>query len=181
MYLDDSIDYLLRNGSVVVKYRLHKDILRDLDKTAEENLLEQVCRTPKYRLVERYQKDNGYIGIGMPITPYDPDRLHGKSHMQLPNNRRILLDIARIGIGDKVDVTRQTAAILEEALNRKPFLTPHFENSYEKRMYRQSLMVPGPYSESSYAEDRLTDTDLACDFTLWAVLFLHEYHAGRSS
>jgi len=49
----------------VIQYRLHKEILRDLSKTEEENLLERVMQTPQYKRLESYQKQNGYIGIGM--------------------------------------------------------------------------------------------------------------------
>lgn len=65
MNLSKSIDYLLENGRDVIKYRLHKEILKDLSQTEEETLLEKVMQTPNYQLLERYVKPNGYIGIGM--------------------------------------------------------------------------------------------------------------------
>lgn len=65
MCFSKSIDFLLENGGDVLKYRLHKEILKDLSKTEEENLLEKVFQTPHYKLVESYVKPNGYIGIGM--------------------------------------------------------------------------------------------------------------------
>lgn len=60
-----SIDFLLENAGPVIQYRLHKEILKDLSKTEEENLLEKVMQTPYYKLVEGYAKPNGYIGVGM--------------------------------------------------------------------------------------------------------------------
>lgn len=65
MNLSKSIDFLLDKGGDVIKYRLHKEILRDLSKTEEENLLEKVLQTPLYKLLESYVKPNGYIGHGM--------------------------------------------------------------------------------------------------------------------
>lgn len=65
MSIDKSIDFLLENGSHIIKYRLHKEILHDINKNEEENLLEKVFDSPKFKLVEGYQKENGYIGIGM--------------------------------------------------------------------------------------------------------------------
>mgnify|MGYP000854045100 FL=1 len=65
MFLSNPIDYLLENAGDVIKYRLHKEILKDLSKTEEENLLEKVLQTPYYKLVESFVKPNGYIGIGM--------------------------------------------------------------------------------------------------------------------
>lgn len=65
MCLSKSIDFLLENAGDVLKYRLHKEILKDLSKTEEENLLEKVLQTPHYKLLESYVKPNGYIGLGM--------------------------------------------------------------------------------------------------------------------
>jgi hypothetical protein len=61
---DKSIDFLLENANVVIQYRLRKEILCDLTKTDEENLLEQICQTPHFKLVQRYVKPDGYIGSG---------------------------------------------------------------------------------------------------------------------
>ena len=63
--LSKSIDFLLENGGDVIKYRLHKEILKDKSGTEEAALLEKVMQTPKYQLLESYVKPNGYIGIGM--------------------------------------------------------------------------------------------------------------------
>ena len=42
MNLTKSIDFLLENAGPVIRYRLRKEILHDLDKSEEENLLEQI-------------------------------------------------------------------------------------------------------------------------------------------
>lgn len=60
-----SINFLLENGRDVIQYRLHKEILKDLTKDEEENLLEKVKQTPDYQLLLTHVKPNGYIGIGM--------------------------------------------------------------------------------------------------------------------
>ncbi len=65
MNVSKSIDFLLDNAGDVIKYRLHKEILKDLSKCEEENLLERVKQTPYYKLIKSYVKPNGYIGIGM--------------------------------------------------------------------------------------------------------------------
>ena len=65
MNVSKAIDYLLENGRDVIKYRLHKEILKDLSKTEEESLLERVMQMPNFKLLESYVKPNGYIGIGM--------------------------------------------------------------------------------------------------------------------
>ena len=65
MDLSKSVDFLLENAGDVIKYRLHKEILKDLSKTEEENLFEKVMQTTNFKLVKSYVKPNGYIGIGM--------------------------------------------------------------------------------------------------------------------
>ena len=63
--LSKSIDFLLENGGDVIKYRLHKEILKDISEDEEAVLLEKVMQTPHFKLLESYVKPNGYIGIGM--------------------------------------------------------------------------------------------------------------------
>jgi len=48
MNLSKSIDFLLENAGVVIKYRLRKEILHDITQTEEENLLEQIYQTLNY-------------------------------------------------------------------------------------------------------------------------------------
>lgn len=65
MELSKSIDFLLDKAGDVIKYRLRKEILKDLSGAEEERLLEKIRQYPNYRLVESYVKPNGYIGLGM--------------------------------------------------------------------------------------------------------------------
>ena len=65
MNLTKSIDFLLENAGPVIQYRLRKEILNNISKTEEEDLLNQIYNTPNFKLVERYAKPNGYIGVDM--------------------------------------------------------------------------------------------------------------------
>jgi hypothetical protein len=65
MNMSKSIDFLLENGGSVIQYRLRKEILRNITKTEQENLLEQIYQTPYFKLVESYAKPNGFIGEGI--------------------------------------------------------------------------------------------------------------------
>jgi len=65
MSLSKSIGFLLENAGAVIQYRLRKEILNNLSKTDEENLLEQIYQTPHFKLLQSYVKPNGYVGIGM--------------------------------------------------------------------------------------------------------------------
>ena len=65
MDISKSIDFLLENAGCVIRHQLKKEILNNLSKTEEENLLEQIYQTPNFKLVHSYVKPNGYIGSGM--------------------------------------------------------------------------------------------------------------------
>jgi hypothetical protein len=65
MELSKSYNFLFENAGDVIIYRLHKEILKDLNEHDEEKLLAKVMQTPYYKLVESYVKPNGYIGSGM--------------------------------------------------------------------------------------------------------------------
>lgn len=355
-----AIDYLLENGREVIQYRLHKEILKDLSKAEEETLLEKVMQTPNYKLLERYVKPNGYIGIGMhswekfketelqdgesaarllanytipkdcaivknfisalrddkvleeefsyynpeiarfqnrflglnnggglmvvlytcqallgygdddavrpfvetsfkafesllrikaleDITKYNPnakrkynypyierdvyfpcqyhletlantqswrtDESVGKMieavnyhdqimkpdsnmHVKIGSRyyaplwayvrpftayeanqagtvaqRKTLTSLARVG-GNRIDVVRKSAEVVEEALSKEGYLKIDFESSYKKQRYKAGLKYPGPYSEVALEPDHKTDTALWCELTFWGVQFL---------
>lgn len=63
--LSKSIDFLLEYAGPVIKYRLKKEILKDITKTEEENLLEQIYEMPYFKLLQTYVKPDGFIGNGM--------------------------------------------------------------------------------------------------------------------
>lgn len=63
--INKSIDFLLENAGPVIQYRLRKEILGNLTKVEEENLLHQIYQLPHFKLIESYVKPDGYIGNGM--------------------------------------------------------------------------------------------------------------------
>ena len=75
-----SIDFLLENAGAVIRYRLRKDILKDLSDNEEVEILEQIYTTPLFRLLETYVKPNGYIGSGM----HSWDHWRGKNLHETP-------------------------------------------------------------------------------------------------
>ncbi len=51
-----AIDFLLENARPVIQYRLYKEILKDINQTQEENLLEQIYQLPYFVLLQKYVK-----------------------------------------------------------------------------------------------------------------------------
>lgn len=64
MDLSKSIDFLLDKAGVIIQYRLKKEILNNITKSEEENLLDQIYHLPNFKLIQSYVKPNGYIGSG---------------------------------------------------------------------------------------------------------------------
>lgn len=65
MNISRSIDYLLENGGDLLRYRLHWDVLHDLNSEEEENYLEKIQQSDDYKLLLSHIHENGYIGRGM--------------------------------------------------------------------------------------------------------------------
>ncbi|MCL2426663.1 MAG: hypothetical protein FWD05_10050 [Oscillospiraceae bacterium] len=65
MNLSKSIDFLLENAGPIIQYRLRKEILQSISKIEEDDLLQQIYKTPYFKLVESYAKPNGFIGEGI--------------------------------------------------------------------------------------------------------------------
>ena len=64
MDFSKSMDFLLESAGPVIQYRLRKEVLKEITKAEEENLLEQIYQTPHFKLLQSYIKPNGYIGSG---------------------------------------------------------------------------------------------------------------------
>lgn len=63
--LERSAAFLLRNAGPVIRYRLRREILGDLDAASEASLLAEICELPLFRRLLTYVKPDGYIGSGM--------------------------------------------------------------------------------------------------------------------
>lgn len=85
--------------------------------------------------------------------------------------RKTLTNLARVG-GDRIDVVRKSAEVVEEALSKEGYLKIDFESSYQKQRYKAGLKYPGPYSEAALEPDHKTNTALWCELTFWGVQFL---------
>lgn len=55
----------MENAGPVIRYRLRREILKNLSEHEEEKLLEEIYELPLFKLLETYVKPSGYIGSGM--------------------------------------------------------------------------------------------------------------------
>lgn len=205
MNLSKSIDFLLENAGAVIQYRLRKEILCNLTKVDEENLLEQIYQTTNFKLVESYVKSNGYIGsgahswgkwrgvvyqqtyladgeacarllsnyavpkthplipgwaFGRPIKPFVNDKVETVMY------RRPLTEIAMLGVGENVDILRESATNICEAISSDGIL----QTKYKKSSFSK---YPTAYVDIILESDHKRKYALECDMTFWAVQFLY--------
>jgi hypothetical protein len=86
--------------------------------------------------------------------------------------RRPLTEIAMCGLGYDVDVLRESAANIEEALSADGILRLRFDLPHNKRYSPKALEYPTAYADVRLETDRKRKWAVECDLTFWAVQFL---------
>ena len=100
-----------------------------------------------------------------PIRAFHPNTIDTVAY------RRLLTEIAMLGTGEKVDVLCESAANIEEAIDKDGILQMNFEQVHNKRAF--SVYYPTAYVDMRLEADYKDKTALLCDLTYWAVEFLH--------
>jgi hypothetical protein len=139
-----SVDFLLENAGPVIQYRLHKEILKDIDKNEEENLLNQVYEMPWFQLLKTYVKPNGYIGSGMHSWDNWRGTVLHETPLQDGESAARLLSYYRIPkehpvVKNFVSVLRDEEALRKEFSYIPPEI-PRFNNRFEGINNGNSLM-----------------------------------------
>lgn len=102
-----------------------------------------------------------------PLRSYTADRV------DMIVYRRILTEIAMLGVGETANVIRESMTNLEEALSADGILRMSFESSYQKRRFFESARWTGPYTDVFLETDLKQKNALECDLTFWAVQLFH--------
>ena len=112
-----------------------------------------------------------YYGPGWafvrPIKPFISDRLETVMY------RRPLTEIAMLGVGEHVDVLRDSAINVREAINSDGILQTKFKKS-------SFSTYPTAYVDIVLEPDHKRKYALECDLTFWAVQFLHLLNKDRN-
>lgn len=58
------VDFLLENAGASIRYRVKRDILKDISPQEEEDFRTQCLEEPIVRFIRQSQLDNGWIGLG---------------------------------------------------------------------------------------------------------------------
>jgi hypothetical protein len=87
--------------------------------------------------------------------------------------RRLLTEMAMLGVGDRVGVLRESAGNIEEAIGSDGILRMRLDLPHNKRYSPKSIEYPTPYVDVRLESDYKRRYALECDLTFWAVQFLH--------
>lgn len=151
---DKAIDFLLENANVIIQYRLRKEILHDLTKTDEENLLEKIYETQQYKLLQSYVKPDGYIGSGchswsnwrgitLHHTPLEDGETAARllSYYGIPNNHPIIANFVAAMRNERV-LSSEFSYIPPEILRYKNrFVGINSGNSLMALIYTMQAML----------------------------------------
>ena len=102
-----------------------------------------------------------------PIRPFRADLIDSITY------RRILTEIAMLGVGESVGVIKESIANVEDAIDDDGILKMRFEVPHNKRYSPKKIEYPTPYVDVRLEDDYKRKYALECDLTFWAVQFLH--------
>ena len=97
--------------------------------------------------------------LGRPIKPFVADKVDTVMY------RRPLTEIAMLGAGEKIDIIRESAVNVREAINADGILQTKFKKS-------SFSPYPTAYVDIVLESDHKRKYALECDLTFWAVQFL---------
>ena len=86
--------------------------------------------------------------------------------------RRLLTEIAMLGVGERVDVIRESVANISEAIDADGILRMDLKSPHNKRYSPKSIEYPTAYVDVRLEPDYKRKYALECDLTFWAVQFI---------
>ena len=102
-----------------------------------------------------------------PVRPFAVDRIDCITY------RRLLTEIAMLGVGDKAAAIGETIENINEAMSLDGILRMDFSAPHNKRYSPLKIEYPTPYSDVRLEQDYGKKTAFLCDLTFWAVQLLH--------
>lgn len=100
-----------------------------------------------------------------PIRAFNPECI------DTINYRRVLTEIAMLGVGNRVGVIRESSEAISSATNDEGILQMNFAQPHNKRYSPKNIEYPTPYVDVRLEENYREGRGLDCDLTFWAVQF----------
>lgn len=107
------------------------------------------------------------FAFATPLKTFSPDLINTIVY------RRILTEIAMLGVGNQVDVIRDSIINIKKAVNDEGVLEMNLKQPHNKRYSPKSIEYPTAYVDVRLEADYKRPFALDCDLTFWAVQLLH--------
>lgn len=98
-----------------------------------------------------------------PLRAFHPDLIDSILY------RRILIEIAMLGVGEEVDIIRESVVNIEKVLEVDGVLRMNFGLPHNKRYSPKKIEYPTAYADVRLEPDYKSKNALLCDLTFWAV------------
>lgn len=98
-----------------------------------------------------------------PIRAFDPDYIY------TINYRRVLTEIAMLGVAKRVDVIKKSMDAISAATNDEGILKMNLAQPHNRHYSPKNITYPTPYVDMRLEEDYKSGHGLDCDLTFWAV------------
>lgn len=102
-----------------------------------------------------------------PLRAFDVDLIDTITY------RRILSEIAMLGVGESVDIIRQSVQNVKEAIDKDGILRMNFNVPHNKRYSPKKIEYTSAYNDVRLEADYKNKNALLCDLTFWALEFLY--------
>lgn len=87
--------------------------------------------------------------------------------------RRVLSEIAMLGVGERVGIIRESAENVRQSIDGDGILRMDFTVPHNKRYSPKNIKYAGSYTDVRLEPDYHNKNALLCDLTFWAVEFLY--------
>lgn len=100
-----------------------------------------------------------------PVRAFDPECI------DTINYRRVLTEIAMLGVGNRVGVIKESLEAISAATDDRGLLKMNLANPHNRHYSPKNIKYPTPYVDMRLEEDYGNGYGLDCDLTFWAVQF----------
>lgn len=128
--------------------------------------------------INRIMKPDNLINVKIKSRYYapcfalvTPIRSFNPNYIDIINYRRVLTEIAMMGVGVQVDVIKESLETISAATNDEGILKMNLAQPHNKHYSPKNIEYPTPYVDVRVEEDYKKGRGLDCDLTFWAVQF----------
>lgn len=107
-----------------------------------------------------------------PIQAFDPD------YINIITYRRVLTEIAMLGVGVQADVIKESMEAVSRAVTEEGVLKMNLGQPHNRRYSPMNIEYPTPYVDVRLEENYRDGQGLGCDLTFWAVQFQKLVESG---